>query len=343
MKREFLGVIDATTYHEDLEDLLVHRSLAALPFAGRYRLIDFVLSNMVNSGIRSVAIFPKMQYRSLMDHLGSGKNWDLNRKRDGLFFFPSPIVDHDGKRIGSFEHFAANMDYFYRSTQEYAIIANCYTIFNMDFRPILNWHSKENCDITEIHHHDGTSMEMYLIKTSLLIKLIETRHETGYTCMKDVVTDLHNPYLKCHYDYNGYAVMIDSIENYFSTSMKLLESDIWKQLFLKEQPIFTKVKDEPPTNYLKGSSVKNAMVANGCMISGTVENSIVSRGVKIGKGAVIKNCIIMQKCQIEENCYLDSVILDKDVKVEAGTRLTGSAHAPYVIRKGTKQGALMNS
>jgi glucose-1-phosphate adenylyltransferase len=298
---------------------------------------------MVNSGIRSVAIFPKMQYRSLMDHLGSGKNWDLNRKRDGLFFFPSPMVDYDGNKIGSFEQFAANIDYFYRSTQEYAIIANCYTIFNMDFRPILKSHRQANCDITEIHHQDGSSMEMYLIKTSLLMKLIESRHETGYTCMKDVVNDIRGDYTICHYDYNGYAVMIDSIENYFSTSMKLLETDVWKQLFIKDQPIITKVKDEPPTMYLKGSLVKNAMIANGCLISGTVENSIVSRGVKIGKGAVIKNCIIMQKCQIDDNCYLDSVILDKDVKVEAGTRLKGTAHAPYVIRKGTKQGALMNS
>ncbi|MDQ1144635.1 glucose-1-phosphate adenylyltransferase [Bacillus sp. SORGH_AS 510] len=343
MKRKLLGVIDATTYHEDLEDLLTHRSLAALPFAGRYRIIDFVLSNMVNSGIRSVAIFPKMQYRSLMDHLGSGKNWDLNRKRDGLFFFPSPIVDNDGNKIGSFEHFAANLDFFYRSTQEYAIISNCHTVFNMTFHSVLNWHRENGCDITEIHHKDGRPMEMYLIKTSLLIKLIETRNETGYTCMKDVVNDLHNDYTICRYNYEGYAVMIDSIENYFATSMNLLKPEVWKNLFIKEQPIITKVKDEPPTKYVKGSEVKNAMIANGCFISGSVENSIVSRGVKIGKGAVIKNCIIMQKCQIEDNCYLDSVILDKDVKVEAGTRLIGTARAPYVIRKGTKQGALMNS
>ena len=343
MKRKLLGVIDATTYHDDLEDLLTHRSLAALPFAGRYRIIDFVLSNMVNSGIRSVAIFPKMQYRSLMDHLGSGKNWDLNRKRDGLFFFPSPIVDNDGNKIGSFEHFAANLDFFKRSTQEYAIISNCYTVFNMNFRPILDWHLQSSCDITEIHHKDGSSMEMYLIKTSLLIELIETRNETGYTCMKDVVQDFEHPYTVCHYDYNGYAVMIDSIENYFSTSMNLLKTDVWKQLFLKDNPILTKVKDEPPTKYVKGSLVKNAMIANGCVINGTVENSIISRGVKIGKGTVIKNCIIMQKCQIEDNCYLDSVILDKDVKVEAGTQITGTAMAPFVIRKGMKQGALMNS
>jgi glucose-1-phosphate adenylyltransferase len=343
LKRKLLGVIDATTYHDDLEELLTHRSLAALPFAGRYRIIDFVLSNMVNSGIRSVAIFPKMIYRSLMDHLGSGKNWDLNRKRDGLFFFPSPIVDYDNNKIGSFEQFGANIDFFYRSTQEYSIITNCYTVSNMNFRPILDWHMDSNCDITEIYHKDGHSLEMYLVKTSLLIKLIETRHETGYTCMRDVVNDLENLYSICRYEYTGYTMMINSIQNYFSTSMNLLNSDVWKQLFLKDQPIITKVKDEPPTRYLKGSLVKNAMIANGCLISGTVENSIISRGVKIGKGAVIKNCIIMQKCHIEEDCYLDSVILDKDVKVEAGTILKGSAASPFVVRKGTKQGALMNS
>jgi glucose-1-phosphate adenylyltransferase len=343
LKRKLLGVIDATTYHEDLEDLLTHRSLAALPFGGRYRIIDFVLSNMVNSGIRSVAIFPKLQYRSLMDHLGSGKNWDLNRKRDGLFFFPSPIVDNIENKIGSFDHFAANIDFFYRSTQEYSIITNCNTVFNTTFRSLLDGHIQAGCDITELHQKDGSSMEMYLIKTSLLIKLIETRNETGYTCMKDVVDDLDHLYSICHYEYTGYAVKIDSIQSYFSTSMNLLKSDVWKQLFIKEQPIFTKVKDEPPTKYMKGSLVQNTSIANGCVINGTVENSVISRGVKIGEGSVIKNCIIMQKCQIEENCYLDSVILDKDVKVEAGTHLSGTFLAPYVIRKGTKQGALMNS
>ncbi len=343
LKRKLLGVIDATTYHDDLEELLAHRSLAALPFAGRYRIIDFVLSNMVNSGIRSVAIFPKMTYRSLMDHLGSGKNWDLNRKRDGLFFFPTPVVDSDIQKIGSFENFAANLDFFYRSSQEYSIITNCYTVFNMDLKPLLDWHIHSGCDITEIHHENGSSMEMYLVKTSLLIKLIETRNVTGYTCMKDVVLDPDHIHSICRYEYSGYAVMINSIQNYFSTSLNLLNADVWKQLFIKEQPILTKVKDEPPTHYLKGAVVQNSMIANGCLINGSVENSIISRGVKIGKGAVIKNSIIMQKCVIEDNCYLDSVILDKDVKVEAGIVITGTAKDPFVIRKGTKQGALMNS
>jgi glucose-1-phosphate adenylyltransferase len=137
--------------------------------------------------------------------------------------------------------------------------------------------------------------------------------------------------------------MIDSIDAYFAASMSLLEPQAWKTIFKRSQPVYTKVKDEPPTRYIKGASAHNSMIANGCMIEGVVENSIISRGVKIGKGSVVKNCIIMQKSQIGENCVLDSVILDKDVKVESGTKIEGTHNMPLVIRKGTIQGALMNS
>ncbi|MDQ0273841.1 sugar phosphate nucleotidyltransferase [Cytobacillus purgationiresistens] len=342
MNNRLLGVIDATTYHEGLDELTLHRSLAAVPFAGRYRLIDFILSNMVNSGIESVAIFPKFQYRSLMDHLGSGKNWDLNRKRDGLFFFPSPMLDSPNRGIGSFNHFAANMDYFLRSNQDYALIANCFTIFNMDFSPVLEKHIEAGCDITTICK-DDQPLDMYLVKKSLLIDMIRTRAETGYSCISDVVSDINHSYTLCNYEYTGSAVMVDSISSYFQASMELLNPSVWKALFLIDQPIFTKVKDEPPTRYLNGSSVRNSIVANGCQIEGSVENSIISRGVKIGKNVVLKNCIIMQKCEVQEGCVLDSVILDKDVKVEKGTHLSGSKETPYVVRKGTVQGALMNS
>lgn len=342
MKNQLLGVIDATTYHEELSELMTARTLAAIPFAGRYRLIDFVLSNMVNSDIESVAIFPKFQYRSLMDHLGSGKNWDLNRKRDGLFFFPSPSENGEKKRIGSFSHFAINLDYFKRSKQKYALIANCFTVFNMDFRPALKKHILSGCDITEIRHDSG-SLQMYLVKTSLLIDLIQTREVTGYTCMNDVVSHFNCPYKLCVYKYDGYAVMIDSIQTYFSTSLSILEQHTWKQLFRKDQPIYTKVKDEPPSKYLKGSAVNHSMIANGCQIEGVVENSIISRGVKIGKGSIVKNCIIMQKSQIGDNCLLDSVILDKDVKIESGVMMNERIESPFVIQKGTVQGVLMNS
>jgi glucose-1-phosphate adenylyltransferase len=342
MNKQLLGVIDATTIHEGLEDLMSHRSLAAVPFAGRYRLIDFVLSSMVNSGIRSVAIFPKFQYRSLMDHLGSGKNWDVNRKRDGFFFFPSPNIEGNNEGIGCFEHFAANMDFFNRSLQKYSIISNCYTVFNMDYKVVLKKHIDSGCDITEITKH-GQSLGMFILKTSLLVDLIKNRQDTGYSTMKDVVLNLNHDYKICRYEYDGYAVMINTIERYYSTNLKMLNPEIWKQVFLKYSPVYTKVKDEPPTRYLKGSIVQNAMIANGCQIEGVVQNSIIARGVKIGKGTTVKNCIILQKTYIGENCVLDSVILDKDVKIEDDTVITGTATKPHVIRKGTVQGALIKS
>ncbi|WP_121611332.1 sugar phosphate nucleotidyltransferase [Mesobacillus foraminis] len=342
MNKRLLGVIDATTYHEDLSDLTSHRSVAAIPFGGRYRLIDFVLSNMVNSGIQSVAIFPKYQYRSLMDHLGSGRNWDLNRKRDGLFFFPSPSLDKPVTGIGSLDHFAANIDFFNRSTQEYALITNAYTVFNMDFNPLLEWHVHTGCDITEVRKN-GATLGIYLVKTSLLMELIETRKETGYLSMRDVVTDINSPYKLCYYNYEGYATMIDTVETYYAESMNLLKPEIWEQLFLKERPILTKVKDEPPTRYSKSASVQNSMIANGADIEGTVENSIIARGVKIAKGAVVKNSIIMQKSRIGEDCVLDHAILDKDVRIEAGAIITGTKNSPNILRKGSVQGEWLNS
>lgn len=334
LKKRLLGVIDATTYVENLKDLTPHRSVAAIPFGGRYRLIDFILSNMVNSGIQSVAIFPKFEYRSLMDHLGSGKNWDLNRKRDGLFFFPSPRLDKPVFGIDSFEHFAANIDFLNRSTQEYCLISNANTIFNMDFSPLLDWHLEKNCDITEVRS-GSESLNIYLVKTSLLLELIHGRNKTGYLNMKDVVTDINSPYRLCYYQYKGYAVTVDSVSKYYSASIELLTPEIWEQLFLKDRPILTKVKDEPPTHYSKNAVVYNSMVANGASIEGVVENSIIARGVKIAKGAVVRNSIIMQKTQIGENCILDHVILDKDVKVEPGVSIAGTKELPKILRKGS--------
>jgi glucose-1-phosphate adenylyltransferase len=336
-----LGVIDATTYIEPLQPLTLHRSVAAVPFAGRYRLIDFVLSSMVNSGIESVAIFPKYQYRSLMDHLGSGKNWDLNRKRDGLFFFPSPDLSISAHHVGAFAHFEQHIDYFLRSRQKYAIICHSHVVCNIDYEAVLEHHIANECDITEIRYQ-GRSLEMYVLEMSLLLDLIANYKQTGYCSIVDVVRDYRHSLQICNYEHNGYAAVIDSVESYFQHSMELLNRDIWRQLFLPERPIYTKVKDEPPTKYTEKAVVKNSMIANGCIIEGHVENSIIFRSVKIGRGAVIKNSIIMQKSQIGEQCYLDSVIVDKDAKIENGVSLRGTERHPFVIRKGTVQGELMN-
>jgi glucose-1-phosphate adenylyltransferase len=337
-----LGIIDATAYKPEIEDLTLHRSLAAIPFASRYRVIDFVLSNMVNSEIESVAIFPKYQYRSLMDHLGSGKQWDLNRKKDGLFFFPSPHLHNEYDEFGSFRQFSDHIDYFLRSTQEYAVITNSHTVCNIDYKQVLQSHLKNGCDITEVTK-DGKSLQMYIMSTKLLVDLIQTKEQSGYQTLTDVIIQKRNHVTICEYSFTGYVAIIDSMSSYYKHSMDMLNPSIWNGIFLKDRPILTKAKDEPPTKYGKDAVVKNSLIANGCKIEGYVENSIIFRGVYIGKGTVVKNSVIMQKSQIGDQCLLENVIADKDVKVLNSSKINGTESMPSILRKRTIQGELMNS
>lgn len=342
MNQRMLGIIDATAYKPEIEDLTIHRSLAAVPFASRYRMIDFVLSNMVNSEIENVAIFPKYQYRSLMDHLGSGKQWDLNRKKDGLFFFPSPHLHNEYDEFGSFHQFSDHIDFFLRSTQEYAVITNSYTVCNIDYKKVLAYHLENGCDITEVTK-DGDTLQMYIISTKLLVDLIQDKDQTGSKTLTDVIVENRKNLTICDYEFSGYAAVIDSISSYYKHSMDMLNPMIWNEIFLANRPILTKAKDEPPTKYGKDAVVKNSLIANGCKIDGYVENSIIFRGVHIGKDTVIKNSVIMQKSQIGDHCLLENVIADKDVKVLQSSQINGSAITPFILRKRTIQGAMMNS
>ncbi|MBP0726267.1 glucose-1-phosphate adenylyltransferase [Bacillus sp. RG28] len=337
MKQTMLGIIEVSTHFESLQALTKHRPLATLPFAGRYRLIDFILSNMVNSEITSVAVFPDKPYRSIIDHLGSGKHWDLNRKRDGLFIFtPEP---QDGA-FGSFDFIEKHIQFLLRSTQKYVVVANTYTICSVDFRQILKRHIETKSDITELKQF-GRSLNIYILEKELLLKLFENFHEKGYETIMDVVRDEYNGVRIAPYEITQYVAKIQSIEDYYEHSLKLLQPEIWKQLFIESNPIFTKVKDEPPTKYAKQAVVKNSIIANGCIIEGNVENCVISRGVKIGKNTIIRNCVVMQKTIIGDNCILDGVILDKDVVVRNDVVIEAEKNEPVVLQKGSVQGALL--
>ncbi|MCY8910996.1 glucose-1-phosphate adenylyltransferase subunit GlgD [Bacillus atrophaeus] len=342
INNQLLGVIDETTYKHSLQDLAAQRSLGAIPFAGRYRLIDFMLSNMVNADIRSVAIFPKYRYRSLMDHLGAGKEWDLHRKKDGLFFFPSPHLHHEYDEFGSFRQFSDHLDYFHRSSQQYAVITNSHTVCNIQFKYVLKRHQEAGCDITEVYQ-DGQSLQIYLMSSKLLKDLIYGHAEKGYKTIQEAVEKESSTLTVCPYEYSGYAAVIDSVEKYYLHSMQLIQPSFWQQVFLPQLPIYTKVKDEPPTKYGKHSAVRNSLVANGCVLEGEVENCILFRGVHVGKGTKLKNCIIMQKTQIGEDCVLEQVISDKDVRIGNATEAAGTIEQPLVLKKGLVQGELMNS
>lgn len=370
--KDVLGLINLYENEELLRELTHSRPLAAIPFAGRYRVIDFILSNMVNSGIRNVGILTYTNYRSLVDHLRSGKEWNLARKREGLFLLPPNQVS--GKLRGSegdIEQMYSHLDYIRSSKEQYVLVTGSSMVANIQFAGMLDFHRQTGADITVLYQpecqfeghdyrhctfikleadgrvsdaafsHDPSagkqmSMKIYLMKKQLFIDLVERCMLKGkHGFVKDAIT--HNlDTLKVYgYPFNGHVSIINSIFGYYHNSLALLQPSVSQELFQRGNPIYTKVKDEAPANYRPGAKVANSLVANGCIIEGSVENSILFRGVHVHAGASIKNCVIMQKCEIGPGASLDTVICDKDVKVGAGRGVKGDSAYPIVIRKGT--------
>lgn len=367
---DLMGIINLNEADEFLGELSRHRSLAAVPFAGRYRLIDFVLSGMVNSEISNVGIFIQHKYRSLVDHLRTGKDWDLARKRDGLFVLPpaytkTPMQVHRG----DVENLYSNLDYIHQSRQEYVVITGANIVSNLDFKEVLNFHKSVGADITALYTkancgtHDcirsnildidpdgkvvtikefkdvggyqNMSMEMFIMKKSLLIELVNNAINYGeHDFIKHCILKNVSRLRVYGYHHQGYVARISSLQSYFHHSMELLNPHIWKELFFKSGVIFTKVKDEAPAKFMHDSDVSNSLIASGCYVEGKVENSILFRGVKVQRGAYIKNSIIMQKCNIGSGVVLENVICDKDVYITANKQLKGESSYPLVIKKG---------
>jgi glucose-1-phosphate adenylyltransferase len=364
--KNVMGVINLVNEPDDLEELTYFRNLASVPFGGRYRLIDFVLSNMVNSGIDNVAVFTQHKYRSLMDHLGSGKQWDLDRKRGGLFVLPSILDEPTGISRGDLFQFYSHRDYFYRGQEEYVIISRSHMVCNVDYRDAVRYHQDMQADITVLYKqidedvpakfrrlavkddgrvtvmedHTGRlrtnniSMEMYIMSKALLLDMVESCLAQGYDhFVRDGIMKNIDKLSVYGYKFEGHLGIVNSVQGYYKHSMQLLNPKVWRELFFQKNLIYTKVKDEPPARYLESAAAKNALIANGCIIEGKVENSILFRGVKIGKGAYVKNSIILQNCEIEENVIIENAILDKDVFISRGRVLTGDNKAPFIAAK----------
>ncbi len=366
--KQMMGVINLVNEWDHLEELTSGRCIASVPFGGRYRLIDFALSNMVNSGIEDVAVFTHTKYRSLMDHLGSGKEWDLDRKRGGLFVLPFIHDEALGLSRGDLYQFYSHRDYFYRGSQEYVLICRSHIIANIDYQKVLRHHLDTNADITLVYSpmfvvdaaryrkisvdnatgrvtlienesgrldSDNISLEMYVMKKSLLLDIVETCLSQGYYHL--VRDGIMKNIEKLHisgYRFNGYSAIINSIPSYYRHSMSMLQPQVLRELFFQSNSlIYTKVKDEPPARYMDHAVVRNSLIANGCTVEGKAENSILFRGVKIHQGAVVKNSILLQNCEIGENVIIENAILDKDVFIDQGRVLTGAQSAPFIAAK----------
>ncbi|HEY3425875.1 MAG TPA: glucose-1-phosphate adenylyltransferase subunit GlgD [Negativicutes bacterium] len=368
--KNVLGLINLNESEEYVTEITKHRPLAAVPFGGRYRLIDFVLSSMVNSGIQNVGILLRHKHRSLMDHLRSGKEWDLARKYEGLFILPpAPGMCFGENSRADIENFYHHLNYLANCRQKYVLITGSNMICNINYHRAFKFHQDMQADITILYKENneendclqGTllevepdgrvvdiaihpptmtgnkiSMEMYIMERTLLMDLIAGCNARGGS---DLVKDgfiKHLAKLKVYgYQHKGYLARIHSIKSYYRHNMELLKSEKWQDLFFKSGPVYTKVKDEAPVKYKEGAKVSNTMIANGCIIEGRVENSVLFRGVKVSKGAYIKDSIIMQKTIIAENAIVENVICDKDVQITSGKWLKGDKNFPLVVEKGT--------
>lgn len=361
-----LGILYTDTNNDCISDLTALRTMGSVPYGGRYRFIDFALSNMVNCGISKVGVIAKSNYRSLMDHLGTGKSWDLSRKNSGLFILP-PFNRGMGSFSTRIEALRNTMDFIQASKEEYVLLCDTNIICNMDFGKLTEFHMKKSADITlcyqtgkypmlnNVMHLDinddgkvvgvsvpptpvegqGTYGVNYIVmRKSLLEHLVNQATAGDYSVFeKEVIMKNVDKLNIVGYEIDTYCSVIDSIQTYFDSNMALLNPDNRDKIFDRSNPIYTKVNDDMPSIYGIGSNTKNSILADGCKIEGSVENSILFRGVHIAKGAVVKNSIIMQSCYIGEDANLNCVIMDKYGVIRPRKSISGDTTYPIYIGK----------
>ena len=367
-RNNVLGILFANINDDGVHELTGERTLASIPFGGRYRLIDFPISNMVNSGIRKIGIITRNNYQSLMDHVGSGKVWDLSRKSGGLFLLP-PFAWNGYGRDSRIESLDSVGKFLKRaSNEEYVLMCDCDTICNINYADMISFHKQKEADITVLYREAETpaglhevaayrldedgrinevvirpesqnnrcyGMGMFLMRREKLLSMIaDNISHNRCRFVRDMIqSNLHT--LRIYgYPFKEFAAPINSIETYFQANMALLQKPVREALFNPERPIYTKVHDDMPARYGLGAQVQNSMVADGCVIEGEVENSLLFRGVRIGKGSVVKNCIIMQDSVVGSNCCLQYAVIDKNARVTDGRQLMGYETYPLSISKG---------
>ena len=372
------GLIFANVHDDSISELTSMRTMASVPFGARYRLIDFPLSNMVNSGISTIGLVTSYNYRSLLDHIGNGKDWDLARRSAGIKILPPNITAYDTRsedsasfsKLGSL---TASSNFISRCGADVIVLSDCDTICNIDLSAVIGAHLENRADLTVVtkhfsddHNHRVMSRNSVItsdasgritevtafspyewrggdISTNIivadrryLLSQISAAATRGYTSFfRDVMARNASRDRFFVYRFSGYYSFVNSISGYYESSMDLLDRKIRGELFGNAQrPILTKVRNSAPAIYREGASVRNSVIADGCLFEGEVENSVIFRGVKIGRGAKVRNSIVMQDTIIEDNASLDCVIIDKNSVVRDNVKIAGHPAMPFFIGKG---------
>ncbi len=367
-----VAILFAGLNERRVPELTLERTMASVPFGCRYRLIDFTLSNIVNAGITKVGVLAHYNYQSLMDHIGTGKDWDLARRNGGIKILPPFITAFADRGSGLYasrlEALINARRFLSECTEDQVLLSDCDVICNIDLGELLRAHQESGADATvavqnrvasgesdvSVVHADANGriidvtdynddsaeskdVQMHILvmnRQFLLSKLMEASAH-GYTSLaRDILTRCAPSSHFRIYRYDGYFETVGSLSEYYRRNMELLNPQIGKALFnVRNRPILTKVRNSAPTVYAENSLVKNSMIADGCLIEGIVENSIVFRGVHVGKNTSVENCILMQDTYIGNNAYLNCVITDKSVTVRDGRVLSGHESRPFYIEK----------
>ncbi|MEA5017664.1 MAG: glucose-1-phosphate adenylyltransferase subunit GlgD [Erysipelotrichaceae bacterium] len=360
------GIISTNYLTEDLGALSVERSGALVPFGGRYRLIDFVLSNMVNSAVDSIGIIAPFKYRSLIDHISSTKAWMLDKKHGGLYVLPGSAygINRSFDRF-LLRDFVDNKTYIQRIDTPYVLVTAANFVYNMNYEAMFAEHRESGADITmlytiasgdDIHptrltvesdrvkgfskgvlESDRMFMDCFIISRDFLLAVLEWYGQADYLDLFEALyQDVDKLYIR-GYQYDGFVANVFSTANYFKYNMELLNHDVRVALFAKDAQIMTKVQDSPPATHGKNAIVKNSLIQSGCQIDGTVENSILSRKVKVEKGAIVKNCILFKSVHVESGAHIENLILDKNNKIKKNVTIIGSKNDIQILPKVEKE------
>lgn len=359
-----IGIVLTKEPDTGLKELTQSRTVSALPIGGRYRLIDFVLSNFVNSGMVNVGVTADSSCLSLTEHLGSGEPWNLRRNRYGLKI----LAGTDRARSNVVENLMGIIPFLRQSRQKYVILTNGNTIFNMVFNDALKFHKEMRSDITVIYKKTGdknllsssdileidengrlygfektprepltqnASMNIFIMERQFIMKMTEVAAARGE---KDIILDCMakesaNMRIFC-YRHDGYAGRIDSVLSYYKYNMDMLKEEVRHELFGMDNKIFTRSQNRMPAVYGKNAGVSDCLVSDGCKIYGNIENCVVSRGVRISEGVNLKNSVIMEKTYVGRGSDLSCVVLDKECIIREGVQLFGQNSYPILIGKG---------
>ena len=364
------GLIFADSYDVALEKLTEHRTLAAVPFGGRYRVIDFTLSNLANAGIRNIGIITTQKYDSLMRHVRAGAEWDLNRKQTGITFLPPYASEDIQKSVyeNRLEAMQSNLAYFRDVHEKYVIMTSCNYVGNVDFAKMLEYHIKNGADITGLYtktpqnkdasvpatefilNEDKTiadveitteikegacvSANAYIMEREYLLDVLEKTIRGNLTSFRShvLIEAIAEGRKVLAYEAPETLLFLDTMTGYMKSNFELFDRDIRSELFYNEyRPVITRVKDSAPTRYSSDAKVTNSIIADGAVIEGEVHNSIIFRGVRVKKGAVVENSIIMQDALVGEAARLNYTVLDKGSRINDCRMLSGYITHPFYV------------